>query len=389
MIKSYPSLRINLFFLLAFVIATQSAYSGKELEVSKDFTLFTSKNLQGYLKPLFTSIGESFNTNYYTTANYKHQWSIGLDISINGLLIPDEHKLYDAELPEAYGTSIVDNAMLKEGNLSRNFGGTIKQPTIFGGNSFGVFSAPQVPKKASLTDAFGRPIPDSSFKSIAFAEGKNVDFFASAPNVALIAGFPTHTQLRLKFWMVPDVQDEALIFFGFNINQQLDHFFNLFGEDSTLALALNFGYNSLSRSEGLDISTFGAGLHFSKTWDMGFTALLGVQFEGLSGKFEAVREIPDSSAYQRDVANSPYLEVREGRPISFDIESFNSFRVLGGISYKTGMLELHADAAWAVQPILSVGLTLWFAEWGQKARDPEKIEKYEEIEKIERIKRQD
>ncbi len=382
--------QIKLIILLIFpilIFAPRLAYGGEYLEVSKDFTLFTSKNLQGFLKPLFTTIGESFNSNLYSTALYENQWSIGLDISVNGMFIPDAHKHFDAELPIAYGTDAVDNAMLKDGKLFRQIRKTTQQPTLYGGSSYAIFSAPQNPSGASFgTDSFGNIIYDSTFKSVAFAEGNNVDFIAGVPVIQLIGGFPFGTQLRLRFWTFP-LQDEMMTYWAGIINQRFDHFFDLFGTDTTMGLALNFAYHSLNRGKGFDINSLALGLHFSKSWDIGFTLYAGLQYENLSGEFKAIR---DTAGMQpNDVANNPYIEVRERRPIEFKIESFSNFRFLGGISYRASIFELHADAAWASQPILTCGLTIWIAEWGRKYRESVTIERYEEIERIERIKRKE
>ena len=55
-------------YIFAIVLMMAFAEVGRadELKISKDFNVFTSKNAQGYLKPLFTTISESFNTGLYT-----------------------------------------------------------------------------------------------------------------------------------------------------------------------------------------------------------------------------------------------------------------------------------------------------------------------------------
>jgi hypothetical protein len=376
MVKNY---KFNCFktvniILMVFVLVISSAFGAKDLEISKDFTLFTSKNMQGYLKPFFTSIEESFNTNIFTKAQYDEYWNIAFDISINGMFIPDGQKSYDAELPDMYGTTMVDNAVLYGGDTLRQVGGHFKQPTIYGGHSYAIFSSPQNHK-----------YPDTLYKSVAFVEGNNLSFAAGVPVLQLIGGFPTRTQLRLRFWGAP-VQDEFLSYFGVMVNQQVDHFFNLFGTDTSLGLALNFAFHNVNRTNGLSINSFAIGSHFSKTWDNGFSAFASLQYENMSGTFEAVRI---KTEHPEDVINSPYLEVRNQENLKFDIETFNKFRILGGISYRTGIFEFHGDAAWAQQPILSLGVTFWFASWGQKTRESEKIEKFEEIERIEKIKKKE
>lgn len=373
--------------MLAFIMSNFELQASKDLEISKDFTLFTSKNLQGYTKPLFTSIEESFNSHIFTKAQYADHWSIALDISVNGMIIPDAHKTYDAELPVGYGDEAytVDNASLKGGNLIRQIGGTFKQPTLYGGTSYGIFSAPQQPTRETYNYE-GSSFPDSTFKSVAFAEGNNMSFMSGVPAFQLVAGFPSRTQLRLRFWGAP-VQDEFMSYFGILVNQQVDHFFDLFGDDSTLGLAMNFAYHNMSRDRGLSIDSWSIGAHISKTWDNGFTVYGGMQYEDMTGTFEAIR----TEYNEDDVVDSPYPEVRIGppfAPLKFDIETFNNFRITGGLSYMAGPVEIHADAAYAQQPVLAFGVTFWIASWGEKVRKQEKIEKFEEIEKIERVNKE-
>lgn len=381
-------IKLTMQALALFLTAGPLAKAGEPLEISRDFTLFTSKNLQGYLKPLFTSIEESFNTHMYTTAHYKDHWSIGIGlVGVSGMFIPGSHKTYDAELPGAYGNrDIVWTASINGSDTLKDFRSPYEQPTIYGGASHAVFAAPQSHTGEQFIDPVtGKPLPDTTFKSVAFVEGNNISFMSGVPTVLqLMGGFPTRTQVRIRFWGVP-VQDEFTYYLGFMVNQQVDHFFQLFGEDSTLALAVNLGYHTLSRDAGLSMNSFSAGIHFSKEWDNGFTGYVGAMFETMSGEFEAVRE----NYNPNDVVNSPYPEVRRGDPVKFDIESFNSFRIGGGFAYRTGILELFADAAWAAQPILSFGINLWIAEWGEKEREQEKIEQFEEIERIERIKKKE
>ena len=364
-----------LFFCVA-LMAPISAGAGEYIEVSKDFTLFTSKNMQGYLKPLFTSVEESFNSNFFTTADYKEEWSIALDISVNGMFIPSSNRTYDAEMPDLYGqTDIVDVAQLRDGSTNRNnVPGMIKQPTIYGGMSYPVFSAPQ-----------NHLDPDSLYKSVAFVEGNDISFMSGIPAFQLMMGFPTRTQLRIRSWGVPNVQDETLFYFAFNINQQIDHFFDMFGEDKSLALALNFGYHMMNRGKGLSMNSLSFGAHFSKTWESGIFAYAAAQYENVGGEFKAIR----TNFNPDDVANSPYKEIRDGDPLEFDIEGLNSYRILGGLGYRYGILELHLDAGWAEQPIVSTGITFWIASWGGKKKEKEHIEQFEEIERIERVKKEE
>ncbi len=380
--KSTPfMLWLMIFFWLTFNLS-----STEPIKLTKNFTFFTQKNMQGYFKPLITSVGESMNSNLFTRALYPDYWSIGLDISIMGMFIPDDQKYFDAELPLAYGnTNIVKNALLSEGILIKDVGKTYKQPTVYGGPSTTIFAAPQN-KYSSSTEYNGKPIMDSTYKSAYFAEGNDISFMAGLPAIQLIGAFPSRTELRLRFLPLP-VQNEMMIYWALILKQQFDHFFDLFDPADRIGLAVHFAYHSMNRDPGLSLSSFAAGIHASKAWDFGLTAYGGIQFEGLSGEFKAERE--KASVFDFDAMNNPYPEVRAGGPLSFDLESFTSYRLLGGLSYRTGIIELHADAAYASQPILNIGLTFWFAEWGKKEVQTESIERYEKIERYERIKKND
>ncbi len=356
-------------FLVSFLFAS-SVTLAKDLEISKDFTLFTSENLQGYSKPLWTTIGESFHSNQYTNAQYPEYWTIGLDLSWQQFFIPDDHKVFDAGLPEEYGnTNLTRDAEIRDGVITKEVSGTREQPTIYGGSSHATYSAPQNNTRES-----------QNLKTVAFAEGWDADYMPGLPTLQLMVGFPSATQLRLRFFMAP-VQDESLIYFGALVNQRLDHFFNLFQNDSTWALAFNGDFHLMNRT-GISINSYSAGLHISKFLGDGFTAYGGLQYEGLSGEFIGVRQDFDPN----DVANSPYKEVRDGDNLEFDIESFSSYRILLGIAYRTGFFEPHLDFGFAAQPMINFGFTFHIAEIG-KPDKIETIEGYEEFEKIEKVKK--
>ena len=370
--------------LIVIIFYSTNLLSTEPIKLTKNFTFFTEKNMQGYFKPLITSLGESMNSNLFTRALYPNYWSIGLDISIMGMFIPEDQRQFDAELPIAYGnTNIVKNALLIDGTIIKDVGGTYKQPTVYGGPSTTIFAAPQN-KYASSTSYNCRQVYDSTYKSAYFAEGNDISFMAGLPAIQLIGGFPTRTELRLRFLTIP-VQNEMMIYWAVILKQQFDHFFNLFDPADHIGLALHFAYHSMNRDPGFSLSSFAVGFHASKAWDFGLTAYGGFQLEGLSGEFKAERE--KASVFDFDAMNNPYPEVRAGGPLSFDLESFNSYRLLGGLSYRTGIIELHADAALAAQPILNIGLTFWFGEWGKKEVTTESIERYEKIERYERIKK--
>ena len=343
------------------ILSTFGTYAEDKITLSREFNLFTSKNLEGYLKPLFTSIGQSINSDLFTIANLKDDWSIGIDISINGMFIPNSQTTFDAQRPDAYGdTIIVKTAELRGGKILKNVIGNNSQPTIYGGQSNALFAAPQNHK-----------LPDSSYKSVAYVEGNDITFMSGIPTIQFVFGFPTRTQLRFRFLTVP-MNDNSATYWGLGITQNLDRFFNLFKQENKMGLGLNFAYSAINAGPSVSLSTWSYGLNFSKQWNKYLSLYAALQFEGLKGKFEAVRDTDNMSNY----IDNPFKEIRDGAPLTVNMETFTAFRIMGGISYILGAFEFHGDVAWASQPILSFGITATFGHFG-RSKDDEWDEQWE------------
>lgn len=334
--------------ILFFCTIFATSYSqDKNFEISREFTLFTSQQLSGYLKPLFTTIEESLNSGLYSTAFYSNGWSFGIDISATGMLIPRSHRSYEAVLPDKYGDiSVVKNAQLADRGIINNLKGTSRQPTIYGGMSYPIFAAPQ--------NAFP---PDSFYKSVAFVEGNDINFMSGIPQIQLFVGIPTRTQIKFRYLQFP-MQKVDFIHYSIALNQNIDKLFGLFS-DSSYSLALNFAYHKFERNPGIDLNSYSVGAHFSKTWDIGFTAYLGFQIEDMSGNFFAVREVN----IDKDIINNPYPEIRDGKPLDISIDNYNKFRLGGGISYKYSIIELNSFAYYASQPVVGAGISLWLLDY--------------------------
>ncbi len=370
----FDKLLFKIFLLSAFVMVTiLPANAAKEISIDREFSLFTSKNMEGYLKPLFTTLSESMNSNLFTTALYDTTWTIALDVSVMGMLIPDAQKSYIAERPDKFGdTNVCRTSEIRNGELLRDYLGPNKQPTIYGGASTAIFSQP-----------VNMWAPDSFYKSVAYVEGNNISFMTGVPNLQLIFGFPTGTQFRTKFFFAP-VQDETLIYYSLMLNQRLDHFFEVFDPQDKMAFAVNLAYHKLFRDSGIDINSWSAGVHFSKEWLEGLSTYLGFQYEDMNGKFKAIK---DTSGASEGIVDSPYEEVRNNEPLEFNIGTFSNYRLLAGVSYKYGVVELHADAAWLTQPAFNIGITFWLGEFGKASKEEtieDKIQPKEE-EKREKL----
>lgn len=376
-------------FIIGITIISSLSFTSKAefnkdgvLEVPGDFNLFTSINLQGYTKPLFTTIGQGAQSNLFTVASYDESYSIGIDLSLSSTLIPGSQQVYNAVLPAAFGdTNRMDNAVYLNGKIVRNIGGTVEQPTIYGGASNAIYVVAPVQ---------GGDPADSIYKTIAFNEGNNINTMASLPAFQLVFGLPTRTELRFRYLGAP-VDDQMYNHLAISANQQLDHWMNIFDEKDNMALALNASYQFMTLAETIDMNSWAVGLHFSKGFGDGFSLYGGLQVEDLSGTFYMVRKngynadfyledgttlknmsaIPQEQqlnymahvAARSDVETNPYEEVRLLKPLSFDIESFTSWRFTVGAAYEYGIMELHLDMGYASQMFLNGGLRLRFKEW--------------------------
>ncbi|MGE5479889.1 MAG: DUF6588 family protein [Chloroflexota bacterium] len=340
--------RFRTLLIAAATVALAGAYvAGKDLTISREFKLITSANASNYLKPIFTTIEESWNSNLYSRANYNATWSFGFDMAAGQAYAPKSQQEYYAELPDLYGyTDYTENASLCDGLITRNHKRYIAQPTLFGGRSTPVFAAPQ-----------NHFPPDSFYKSIAFVEGNNISTLPTIPSVGFFMGLPTRTQLRFRFLAAP-IDGQNLTYYSVALNQNLDKAFGLWKSERWSAAA-NLAYHRLERGSSIKVNSYSAGLHFSRNWNSGFSAIMGFQFEGMNGRLLAMR---DTGGLNKEIISSPYEEIRREDPFKLNIASSNPFQVVGGFTYKVGILELSARAAYAVQPYASASVGLWLFE---------------------------
>ncbi len=337
----------KIFLIFCFIASVSTLFSQNEFEVDREFGLFTSHNLSGYLKPLTTSISQSLNSGFYTTMNYSGGWSFGLNVSASQMFIPRNQTTYSAETPDLFGnTAVVETAYYKNGVMYQNQKGYISQPTIYGGISTPVFASPQ-----------NQFAPDSFYKSVSYMEGNNISTIAGVPAFQLFFGIPTHTQFRFKYFGF-SINNAPLTWFALAVNQNLSHYIPVFGKESPFSFGIGGSYQSISRSQGIDISGWTAALNFGGNFKNGLGFYTALQLEDMSGTITAQRKATDAN----EIINNPYSEVRNGLPLIVNFETFTNFKALAGVNYRYGIMELNADFAWATQPMVSAGLSLYFID---------------------------
>jgi hypothetical protein len=320
-------------------------YSGilaKEFVISRNFVLFTSKNLQGYLEPLFTTLEQSFNSSLFGSNYLDGNWSFSLGISVSNMIIPNNQKHFDAELPDGFNSEqIALTSQIRGGNIIYSIYKPNWQPTVYGGSSTPIFSAPQE-----------HSFPDSMYKTVAYPEGLGINFMLGLPVVQLIVEYPMFGEFRFRFFSIP-VQQESLVYFTLAFNQRIDHLFKLFGRDKDKSLALHFALHRLFRQTSIDVTSYAFGVNLMHSWSRNVLGYIGIQVEDMWGKFKALK---DTAGLQGDVVNSPFMELRYAKPIEFNFTTFTKFQIRGGMTFLFPVVSLSLDLSYASQPMLTFGL---------------------------------
>lgn len=341
--------------LLILILFSFNYSQSNDLELTREFNIITSKNASGYLKPLFTTVGEGLNTSLFNTSYHSNGWSLGFNLSFAGMIIPESHRAYDAVLPDLYGNpDRVKTAQLKNGRLIENPGGTAKQPTLYGGRSNAIFAAPQ-----NLTP------PDSFYKSVGFLEGNDIGFMPALPILQFYLGIPTRTELRFRF-LTFNMTGAPFTYYTIGINQNLDRWIEEKEPDDPFAYGVTFAYHSISRDRGIDISSLGFGVNASNRFAENFNVYGGLMFETFTGNILLVR----TNFNPDDVLNSPYSEIRNGENLNINVESFNSFRLTVGAAYDYSIFRFHGDFSYAAQPILNAGVSIKILEHKEEKFEP-------------------
>ncbi|MCX7908761.1 MAG: hypothetical protein N2560_04500 [Ignavibacteria bacterium] len=261
-------------------------------------------------------------------------------------MIPDDHKWFDAEIPEGfYDTSVTLTAQIRDGKIQNGVFNPNKQPTIFGGSSTPIFAAPQ-----------NHFYPDSFYKTIAYPEGLHLDLMVGLPVLQLIVETPLKNEVRFRFLTIP-VQEESFVFFTIGLNQRFDHWFDLFGFDRCKNLNLHFAFHRMYRGTSFDLTSFSLGLNTTNQFNNNILGYFGIQYEDLWGHFKAIK---DTTGLNQDVVNNPFRELREARPVQISLKTFTKWQIRGGLTFIFSFGFINFDLSYATQPMISFGLGLFF-----------------------------
>ena len=340
-LKSYVLTILFLFLVFCF------AYP-KDIVISRDFVLFTSKNLEGYIKPIFTTLEQSLNNSLFGTSLPDGKFRFTLNLSVCGMIIPDAHKKFDAEVPDGFlNDSVVKVAQIRNGEIHRSVIQPNIQPTIYGGSSTPIFSAPQ-----------NHTYPDSIYKTIAYPEGLHIDFMPGLPVLQAIVETPLKNEIRFRFFSLP-IQDETFAYVTIGLNQRVDHFFNLFGFDKDKAISLHFALHRMYFGSSFDLTSYAIGINAMQRWGSSLIGYVGLQYEDLGGKF---RGIKDTTGLNENIINSPFLELRQAKPIEVSFHSYTKFQAKGGFTFSLYFGFVNFELSYASQPMISLGFGLFIGK---------------------------
>ncbi len=361
----------------------------QKLEIGGTVSLLTKENFESYSKPLFTSIGQSFNSNLWTTAIHEDRFKIGIDVSVMAMLIPESQKSYSAKLPDHF--SDPRGAQNTRANTAYNKDGketiqpaTVDQPTFYGGNP---------------TTVYSEPLGVNTFQTVGgnaeFPSGNGLNAVLGLPAVQIMMDLPSRTHVRLRVVPVSSIDDDKNLFYGMigvghQFNQYIDGL-----NDSTLGISFNVAYSLLSLTNSIDANALAIGINASKKLDKYFTVFGGIQYEDFSGTFTYTRKNVTPANQE---SNTPYDEVRdnmyrdptndnnliidsdgryvpfelpqglpseytklyERKPVVADINTFSNIRIAAGGECHLGALQLHAQVAYLSQFMFSGGFSVWF-----------------------------
>lgn len=352
-----------------------SALYAQKLELGGTVSLLTKENFEAYSKPLFTSMGQSFNSNLWTTAIHEDRFKIGLDFSFMAMLIPESQKNYTASLPDHFTNATIAKTAYNKNGIETRQPSTVEQPTFYGSAPTTVYSIPQ--------DQNGNYTFQTIGGNAEFPSGNGLNAVLGIPAVQIMMDLPSRTHVRLRVVPVPSIDDDMNVFYGMvSVGHQFNQYIDPL-KDSTLGISFNAAYSLFSITNVIDANALAVGINASKKLNEFFTVFGGLQYEDFSGTFTYTRKdvTPNDAS-----SNTPYAEVRENlytnpgsvipnvdsqnryavnnkdtrKPVVADISTFSNFRIVAGGEVHLKALQLHAQLAYVSQFMFSGGFSVWF-----------------------------
>lgn len=292
-------------FFISIAALTMLVMQPLNAGVDDVLSFVSEKNVEGYLKPVATSLGVGLNSGMYHGAKVRNDFSFGFSFSGMLVFIPEDQKTFDPYVPEGYTS--------------------VETATLYGGDPGYVYG-------------------DSGY--ISYPGGFELD------NIAL--GFPQimmgwkGTEVTAKFIPTLKVGEsgEEFYFYTFSAKHQFTRYFEAIPVDG----AFQVGFGKIKFSDQLEFNNLALNLVASK--DFGITTLYG-------GLGYQTTEVEANYAITGDPDNAD-PDLRQAKDVSIKIEGDNGFGVTAGAALKLGFFVINADYTYNSQSVITTGLNLEF-----------------------------
>ncbi|MBN2857959.1 MAG: hypothetical protein JXN63_06125 [Candidatus Delongbacteria bacterium] len=265
----------------------------------------SEKNVEGYLKPLVTSLGVGLNSGMYRGAKVRDDFSFGFSFSGMFVFIPEDQKTFDPYVPEGYTS--------------------VNTATVYGSDPGYVYG-------------------DGGY--ISYPGGFDLD------NLAL--GFPQvmlgwkGTEVTAKFIPTLKVGESGEEFYFYTFSAK--HEFTRYLENLPVDGAFQVGFGKIKFSDQLEFNNLALNLIASKNF--GITTLYG-------GLGYQTTEVEANYAITGDPDNAdPGL--RLAKDVSINIKGDNGFGITAGAALKLVFFVINADYTYNSQSVITTGLNLEF-----------------------------
>lgn len=287
---------VQFVFILSFTTLTFSQIDDRLTELSESY-------VDGYMKPLVTTLGTGLNSGSYYTAAVPSLFGFTFSIKGMAIFIPEDDKVFDPQVPNT-----------PDKDLSA---------TIFGDRG-GAYLTP---------DGFVTLPPGINQSSIPLAY----------PQVSF-AYFGT--ELMVRYLPSIDLGEKKLNFWGLGFKHSISNYIPLFPVD----IAAQITYNSFGITDIIKHSNLAFNVHASKSFGV-LILYGGLQYENSSMDLEYTLEGDPEDA-------DPGLRV--DKDVKMTIDGDNHFRLTLGTALKLSVLVLNFDFNIGAQSALTGGLNLAF-----------------------------
>lgn len=284
---------------LLLMMTTSLAVSQSDLE--NNLKQMGTATVTGYIQPVTNTFGADMHTGYFHGADIeKFGFHLRLDFVGMGAVVADDQKSFEAPIPAGYGS------------------GTIKSPTVFGGQG-SVVTDPN-------TGFSTRVVPDGVFNT------NYMPLIVPQITIGNIYG----TQATIRLLPVPEIGDgkiPKITLWGIGARHNISQYFPMVPLD----LSAGIYFNSFTFGDLIDFKGVAIDAQVSKSFSI-LTLYGGLQWENSSMQL----------TYTSTLAGDPSVDI--------SMDGTNNFRALLGLDLGLGPIHIFGDANFGAITVLSAGI---------------------------------